>query len=359
MSAGRGRAPARGSKLRPAVTYWTGIWEPHREGISKEVAWLRRALDPHALVVSFTPQSTAFVHRDRVVRLNFRRWLLLRAAAVVLERAGTVSHVFGGVGAVAHFLHVLGRRPILVTAVIPGDPLERALYDRVAAFVVQSPGIADTLMSTGVSPDRIETIYPGLDLAEYPHYPPPATSRFQLLFASTPSDPDDFDARGIGMLIELARLRPDIDIVIPWRQWGDLSKARQSLEARQPPANFKVIPGDVADMGSMFAQVHATVCCFEAGHGKAAPNSIVEGLALRRPALLADTCGIAPLVAEWKAGVVTSRSAEALAAGVEQLQRTYDSCCQQARRLAADQFDGAKALRRYEHLYQRLAVGRY
>ena len=33
-----------------SVTYWTGIWEPKREGISKEVEWLRAALAP-----GFTP----------------------------------------------------------------------------------------------------------------------------------------------------------------------------------------------------------------------------------------------------------------------------------------------------------------
>jgi len=214
-----------------SVTYWTGIWEPKREGISKEVEWLRAALAPGCAVVSFTPQRTWVLPGDRVLRLHFRRWLFLRAAALALERTADINHVFGGVGAVAHFLHVLGRRPIVLTVVIPGTALEPALYDRVARFVAESRGLAATLVAAGVSPDRIETIYPAVDIDRHPPQPPPARGPFRLLFASTPSEASEIDQRGLGLLIDLARLRPDIEVVVPWRQWGRVTEARQALES--------------------------------------------------------------------------------------------------------------------------------
>ena len=336
------------------VSYWTGIWEPRREAISKEVAWLRSELDPRATVVSFTPQRTRLLARERVLRLNFNRWLSLRGAALALERTADVTHVFGGVGAVGHFLHVLGRRPILLTVVIPGPPLPSELYARVSRFVAESRGLAATLTGAGVPTDRIDIIYPAVDLQQYS---PPASSpdgRFRLLFASSPSEPDEIDQRGLGLLIDLARLRPEVDVVVAWRRWGRVAEARRVLASRMPPSNFKVDEGDQVDMTAIYRGVHATVCCFEAGYGKAAPNSVVEGLASGLPSLVSDSCGIADLIAEWQAGVVTARSAEALACGIDDLRRRYDATRRAARRLAEAEFDRRRAADRYAGLYRAL-----
>jgi glycosyltransferase involved in cell wall biosynthesis len=281
---------------------------------------------------------------------------MLRSTALVVERAGRLSHVFGGIGAVGPFLYLLGRRPILFTAMIPGRPLPLALYDRVAHFVAQSCGLAAALVGAGVAPDRVDVIYPGVNLTHYTPQPPPdAAGRFRLLFASTPSDAGDIDYRGIGLLIELARLRPDIDIIVPWRLWGQVPDAFRIIESRSPSANFRVEVGDISDMAAIYRTVHATVCCFETGVGKSAPNFVVEGLASGRPALLADTCGIADVVAEWGAGCVTPRTLAALSAGVDDLRHRYDDACRQARLLAEREFNQTVALERYRRLYQRLS----
>lgn len=339
------------------VTYWTGIWEPRREAISKEVAWLRQELASGSPIVAFTPQRTAWLTRERVLRINQHRWAWLRAAALAVEWAGDLTHVFGPIDA-AHYLSILGRRPILFTVAIPGLPLARALYARVQRFVAESRGLADALVHAGVSADRVEVIYPAVNLEAYAPQPPPADGPFRLLFASTPSDPEEIESRGIGLLIELARSRPDIEVVLLWRQWGRASEARRALESRQPPRNCRVEQRDVVDMASVYRDVHATVCCFEAGTGKSAPNSVIEGLASGRPALLADTCGISDLVKEWQAGVVTARTVEDLARGVDELRQGYASAQIQARRLAEEEFDSLRALKRYADLYRGLANAR-
>jgi glycosyltransferase involved in cell wall biosynthesis len=336
------------------VTYWTGIWEPHREAISKEVAWLRSQLAPGSFVVSFTPQRTHLLARERVLRINYHRWLLLRSAAIGLEPTGDLTHVFGGVGAVGHFLHVLGRRPILLTAVIPGPPLPPALYSRVDHFVAESAGLADTLVRAGVARNRIDVIYPPIDVSRFAPRTAPPPHRFRLLFASSPSEAAEIDQRGIGLLIDLARLRPDVDVVVAWRLWGRLADVRRALAARRPPPNFLVEEGDRADMVPFYEAVHATTCCFEAGYGKAAPNSVVEGLACGRPALVTDTCGIADVIREWRAGVVTSRSAVDLARGIDRLRDGYSAMSAQARRLAEAEFDCRRAAQRYGALYRSL-----
>jgi glycosyltransferase involved in cell wall biosynthesis len=339
---------------RHRITYWTGIWEPAREAISKEVAWLRGALAPGSPVVSFTPQRSALDWTDRVLRLNFNRWYGLRAAAAVLEPQGRITHVFGGIGTSDHFLYLLGRRPLLFTVVIGGTPSRPPLYARVGHFVAESGGLAAALIGAGVEPSRIDVIYPAVDLERFEAASAPPSARFTLLFASSPADASEIEPRGLPLLVELARARPDVEVVVLWRQWGDVAAAQRTMNALRPPPNCQIVQRDATDMRTVYRDVHAVTCFFAASVGKAAPNSVIEALAMGRPALLADTCGIADLVTRWQAGAVAARSVDALAAGLDELRSDYANASRQARRLAEQEFDARRALVRYEALYQRL-----
>lgn len=338
----------------PKLTYWTGIWEPSREALSKEVAWLRRTLAPGSPIVSFTPQRSALLWRERVLRIHRTRWQALRAAAMAIERTGDVTHVFGGLDA-AHFLLLLGRRPTIFTVAIPGAPLAADLYERVHTFVAESGPIADALLRAGIPPGRIETIHPGIDLSRYTVSPQRDGGAFRLLFASTPSELADFEDRGLWLLMDLARLRPDVEVVLLWRRWGRVQAALEAIAARNPPPNFRIELGDSADMPALYRGAHATVCAFAGGTGKSAPNSVLEGLASGRPALVTDTCGIADLVASHGAGAVTARSAAALAEGLDRLRDEYPAAAGRARTLAETHFNRATAEARYRALYARLA----
>lgn len=338
------------------ITYWTGIWEPQREAISKEVAWLRSSLAPSSPIVSFSSQPSRFERCGRGVRLNFNRWYALRAAALIVERRGAVTHVFGGIGTSDHFLQLLGRRPLLFTVVASGTPSARVMYSRVSHFVAESRVLAKMLVETAIEPTRIDTIYPAIDIEHYAPRTTPTAKRFTILFASSPVDSSEIDGRGIGLLIELARARPDIDIVVLWRLWGDVETAARVMASRMPPANFRVERSDAVDMSAVYLRVHATACFFAAKVGKSAPNSVIEGLACGRPALVSDSCGIADLVAHWQAGAVGARSVEGIARALDELLRNYPRACRQARLLSEQEFDSRTALRRYSDIYDRLAA---
>jgi len=241
-----------------------------------------------------------------------------------------------------------------LTVVIPGPPLPPALYDKVALFVVESERLARSLALAGVAPDRIRTIYPGVDLARFrPTAPPPG--RFRLLFASTPADPAEFPARGIPLLVELARRRPDVEVVFLWRRWGDQDAARRALGELRPPDNVTSEWGDVPDMAAALHRVHAVAACFAPDFGKSCPNSVVEGLACGRPALLADTCGIADLVTRERAGRCAPRTADALAEALDELRADHAAYAARARALAERHFDQAAFVRDYADVYE--AVG--
>jgi glycosyltransferase involved in cell wall biosynthesis len=343
-------------QMRPRVTYWTGTWDPHREAISKEVEILRRSHDRCASVVAFSPGNrSALVPTDGVWRLSARHWIAFRALAACIEPRGQVTHAFGHLDG-WHLLRSLGRRPFVFTVVVPGRPLEPPLYDRVSLFAAESEPIAAALRAAGIADDRIRIVYPGVDLARFSPAPMPPKEPFRLLFASTPADPSEMEARGITLLVELARRHRDVEIVVLWRGWGDTVAAHGQLQRLNPPANFIVERRHGRHMADVYASVHATACFFRDGFGKSCPNSIIESLACGRPVLLSDTCGIAGLVSDRKAGVSAPRSVEALSAGLDSLRADFERRRAEARRLAESCFGIEGFLRSYADLYAGLVA---
>lgn len=351
------RTPSRTSSaalFSPAVTYWTAQWNPSREAVSKEVALLRSSLSPESPVVCFgNAQRTRLLAGERVLQLAADRWLLLRGVAALLERRGAVTHVAGDGS--WHLLRALGRRPLVLTLMIPSDLPSTTLLDRVSLFVAESEALHDTLLAHGVDERRVRIVYPGIDLARFSVAPLP-TDRFRLIFASAPAHVSEFQGRGIPLMIELARRRPDIELLMLWRNWDDATTTAEAFRALDPPANVVIERGDLTDMNDGYARAHATICCFEAGAGKSSPNSVLEGLAAGRPALVTRECGIAGLIGRAGAGAVCERSVEALSDGVDRLMADLPGLSARARLTAEAHFDHHEFLRRYAAIYRDLAA---
>jgi glycosyltransferase involved in cell wall biosynthesis len=340
------------------VTYWTGRWEPDKEAISKEVQALRighRATSP---VVSIAPgQRFSIDVADRVLRLPTRLWPVLRAAALAIEPTGDVSHVFGGFSS-WHLLRALGRRAVILTAVTAGDGSTAVLPRAPQIVAVESEELVDEWIAAGVSRDRIRVVYPGVDLRRYVPIPQSHAGRFQLLFASSPSTAAEFEPRGIPLLVELARVRPDIDIVVPWRRWGFSTESQAALAALHPPGNLIVHSEDVHDMRRYYGQAHATVALFDRTGGKACPNSVLEGFACARPALVSSDVVISPLLERSGAAVVVDRRIEALSKGVDQLMARADSMSAGAAELAQRMFNLERFQRDYAAMYETVSADR-
>ena len=343
-------------RVPPRVTYWTGIFEPAREALSREVEILRRRVAPPAPVVSFSSgQRSSLVRRDNVIRLSSRRWMVLRLLAAALERTGDITHVFGEIDC-WHLLRAVGRRPVMLTVAIPGPLLDARDYRHVRAFVAETDALARALRVGGIDPHKIRVILPGVDLEYFKPVPAPE-GRFRVLFASSPASPSHFGRRGIPLLVETARLCPDIDFVMLWRQWGSQSAADGALEALRPPGNVIVERGDVADIASAFQRAHATVLMAADGYGKSCPNSVIEGLACGRPALVSPSCGIADLLVSGGAGLTPTRDPRALEQALRALMINPEGWRERARSLAEHRFALSCFSRAYEEAYERLHTG--
>jgi glycosyltransferase involved in cell wall biosynthesis len=333
------------------VTYWIGTWEPTREAISKEVELLRSRDDLLQPVIAFSSgHASGLDVGRRVLRLSSRRWTLMRALAPIAEWSGDINHVFGGLES-WHLLRCLGRRPTVLTVSLPGGHAVNAA--RVDVFVAESERLVDELRQSGVPAERIRLIYPGVDLDAYRPGPPPP-GPFRVLFASSPSDPAEFDVRGINVLVETARACPEMEFVFLWRQWGDQHAARAAFERLAPPPNVCLERADAADMPSVYRKAHAIACLYAEGFGKSCPNSVVEAMACGLPALVADNCGIARLIVDGGAGIGCTRRAAEIAAGARLLRERHGAFRRAARQVAERAFDAKNFLESYRRLYSEI-----
>jgi glycosyltransferase involved in cell wall biosynthesis len=238
----------------------------------------------------------------------------------------------------------------MVFTAVANDPSTAPLpHTAFAQLVVEHEGDIDAWVRAGVTPDRIAVVRPGIDLDRFRFVPPPAGPRFTLLFASTPADAAEFHGRGIDCLVDLARARPDVDILVPWRAWGDLGQARRQIADLCPPDNFRVEYGDV-DIRECFARAHATIACFAPLSGKSVPNFVLEGLACSRPYLL--TRDAALQAAGHPAGRVVERNIAALSAAVDEIRARYTSFAGAARLLAEGRYSQSAFVEAYERIYE-------
>ena len=341
--------------MPPSVTYWTGTWDPAKEAISKEINMLRIGTRAKAPVVAFSPGNRNRARWcDRVLTLSSGSSIGLRAAAALVEPWGDITHIFGGMSS-WHLFRALGRRAIVLTAVDSRHPVRGLPNAAVARVVVESEADIDEWLNTGLPRDCVELIPPGVDCDWYLPSPP-TSNRFTLLFASTPADPAEIESRGLPLLIALARLRPEIDILVPWRNWGNVEGARRAIEALRPPDNIQIKVADEPDMRPYFARAHATVLPYSRGAGKTSPNFVLEGLAAGRPCVTTFESGLVGPVSRARAGIVVNRDVASLSSAVDQVRANWLSLSQQARALAESDFNLRTFRARSEALYDSMTT---
>jgi glycosyltransferase involved in cell wall biosynthesis len=346
-----------GGAMPPRVSYWTGTWEPRFEAHSQEIELLRSQLGRGFVVSAASGQRAGWSPRQRVARLAARNVLALRALARWIEPRADVSHLFGAMDG-WHLLRSVGRRPVLFTVTIAGRPAAATLYSKVTRFAAETDRLAALLLEHGADPERVEVVPPGVDLRRFAYSPPPSAPPVRVLFASSPPTPELFEERGVALLVELARARPDVAVTLLWRPWGDRDRCRRALSALDPPPNLHVIEGCRDDLPRLYRDAHLVACLFAGERAKSAPNSLVEGLACGRPALVTGACGLAAAVAHHRAGLVVEPRVDDLAAAIDVVRSRLPELSRAARRLAEDRFDAARFVARYESLYEELAAPR-
>jgi glycosyltransferase involved in cell wall biosynthesis len=337
------------------VSYWTGLWEPHRDSVSRDIAVLRDALAPSSLVVSCSIEhNLSWRVTNGIARVSGRQSMALRMMAAVRERRAALSHVVFGMNAV-HLLRMLGRRPILFTVLKSGNALPAAIVNKVTMFVTETDALADELRMNGVARDRVRVIHPGIDLNRFSPVARPAR-RFNVLFSNAPTTVHDLSARGVPLFIEAARLCPDVDFTILLRSSGDQAGLDRALQSLDPPANVRNVWDDAGDIAAMYQQADAVAMLSAVGHDKSCPSAVVEALATGCPAVVSRSCGLASLLDRSGAGLPVVREPRAIAHAIQTLQTEYAQRSAAARAVAVETFDLDQFISSYRRLYEELGV---
>ncbi len=113
-------------------------------------------------------------------------------------------------------------------------------------------------------------------------------------------------------------------------------------------------------MAEVYQAAHVVACIYADGFGKTTPNSVVEGLACGRPAIVGRACGVADLVVAAGAGHAVTTLDEAVAA-MRALQENWVAASHRARQLAERHFALETFVSAYRDIYaalgQRRATG--
>ena len=322
--------------------------------MSNEVQLLRDLHGGRAPVVSFSSGQRSMVSiGERVIRLSAERWRCCAPSPPRSSRARAVTHVFGALDE-WHLLRAVGRRPVVFTVALPGRAIDPAMSRKVTAFAAETEPLAEALVRGGVPASQVSVVYPGVDLSYFSR-----NLRLRpIAFASSLRvvQPTRLNSPARHPVSRRARARrPDVDIVLLWRSWGDRRAATAAFAALSPPSNVIIESRAGRSMPEAYRSAHATICCYEEGFGKSCPNSIVESAACGRPVIVNTTSGVASLVERTGAGVVVPRTVGAAAEAVDRLRDDYASYAARARALAVDTFDVDTFRARYCELYARLA----
>jgi glycosyltransferase involved in cell wall biosynthesis len=338
--------------MSPRVAYWTSGYAPDMEAISSQIATLRGSF----------PGSVAWgLNRNRALQLSWSRgfivhprlWVPFRGATRVLQAAFHVNHIFGGHGE-WFYVRAAVKRPIVLTAAVRKAKCDEQLLRKVDAFIVEWQSDAAGLAELGVDRERIHVIPPPVDLERFAPSPPPKRG-FSILFASSPESVDGITARGVDALLDAAALRPAYRFVLLWRPWGDSHAFLKEALGRRGLENVEIVHERLPRMEEMYARVHVTVAPFRSASAtKSVPNSLIESMACGRPVVATTAVSFAK-DAEWaSAGRCVEPNGEAIAAGLDEIQRQWNMTSRNARQFAMEHFDQSRHIELHRSLYASL-----
>jgi glycosyltransferase involved in cell wall biosynthesis len=336
------------------IGYWCGWLDPEMVAVSKEVFQLMDYF-PRSCAFGVAPSHTFTLSvRRRAIGIHHSVYPIFRPIVPFIERRFDVSHVYTSLGD-WHHLRTLGQRPIVLTLTQRSAPTAPELLEKVRVVAAESSRLASEAIEAGIPEERVTVVYPGVDLTRFAPAEPPPSTPWRMLFASSPETPEEVETKGLGLLLDLAARQDNLELTILWRPFGAAS-TRALMEVEQRGLeNVRIVHGRVSNIETYFAKCHFVVAPFRTV-GKPCPNSILEGLASGRPALVSDFVDISELLDKQGAGVRFSPSSAGLEEAFRRMCAEYHTLQANARPCAERYFDLEGTRRSYENIYRKLLL---
>jgi glycosyltransferase involved in cell wall biosynthesis len=342
-------------RQRPQVTYWIFNYAPKWEAASKEVRLLARSLRQRfaTRIISLDQRSDKVSLFGRDKHLPLPMALLGFPFMMRSARAAGINHIFASarMPLVKHFLPSQGNTILTITKGVPDlSCMEKnaKILASLQYIVVESEFDKDLMQQLGIPEERVKLIYPGIE-------PQPTripSGPFTIMFASSPLQKLGLLSRGIHLMVEVARLLPDVHFRLVWRSGP---KRVRELIAEAGVRNVELVEGFVADMKSMYDSAHATILPGLAHNSlKPAPHSGLHSLAHGKPLLVSRVTSLAGLVEEKQCGVVFEPTIPSLREAILELKRRYDHYQANALPTSRACFSRSEFIERYADLYTTL-----
>ncbi len=334
------------------ILYLTQRFRPSFEATSKEVA----------LLASNFQGKIHDLHLDGFARFKFNQKLF--SYHFVYYATGIIPLYLFSRNKLLHLYTSLCDRPYLPFFSSKNVIITSANFfskDRIAAkkkhllkvskIVVQSELQKKELLDAGINTEKIEVIYPPVDVERF-SYNPSTTKDFTILNASCPGKVRDLQKRGIYFLFDADSSLQGTKIKLLWRggQFPLLMKKQKVAALKNCVIENKIH----TDMNFQYARVHATIIPYLKldENLKTMPTSAIESLAAGKPVLTSSQTGIAEIVAKERCGVVFEPSQEELLKAIEDLKRNYTRYQKNCRRTAEKYFSKNNFIKKHKELYQ-------
>ncbi len=342
------------------ITYYAQRYRPAYEAISKEVQLLARhfSQDNEVRIQDLHLDGITRVRwNKKIVSYHFLFYPFLFLHTKILSFASNLNHIYTSLGDLP-YLPVLDLRNAILTAAASCRSTKirprLKLLQQLRFIVTETEFHKQQLEELGIPSAKIKLVYPPVDLSSFSYTP--ATGDFQLLYASCPTRAEDFEKRGIGLLIDFARQNTSIGLRLAWRK-GALRDI-QKMILQKKISNLTLKNEIVPNMSAEYAGVHATIIPYTQFDDflKLIPNSALESLAAGKPVLVSTRTELATIIKKYRCGVVFEPTVEDLQKAVSELREHYPFYQKNCRKTAEKLFSQELFLQKYESLYKEAAA---
>jgi glycosyltransferase involved in cell wall biosynthesis len=290
-------------------------------------------------------------HVPRYPRLLFGlgKFALLKSA----ENRHQVTHVFCAEPYLFPILRCL-RNPLYytVTAGLNANAKPRSL-DRLskrARLVVSNKRDVALLQSWGHTPAAM--IGPTVDKSHFSVCPLPLNNKLTLLMASAPWVAEQFELKGIDILLDTVKALHFLKLILVWR--GLLyDELVRRVRSRGISDRVEIVNGPV-NISDYLARSHAAILIAKRPDQiKAYPHSLLESLAAGKPVVLSATIPMADFVRDNCCGVVIEEiNIFTMIKAIRSVMEHYADLADNAESLNLETFSVSRMLEMHKKLYE-------
>lgn len=363
-------------------------YRPGYEAVSNEIEQLTYHLSKEGWKVKIHDlhfqNLFRFKFNQKIISYHFAFYPLTFILVYFYSLLFDVRHIFTSL-CDTPYLFIINKKPLLLTAAAPYNltKLKKRINNlkKVTGIILENK-IQEKHLNKNIMFNRLRKnntkipltiIYPGVDLNKFYYQKPKEYqnkrnqkskyqgSKFTILFASSPKDPNRFRKRGVYLMLEAAKemKNNNIKFDFSWMTSGpylDSYLKIKNLIDKNKINNIKITNKFVKNMNDRFSQAHCTIIPYTewGDFVKLTPNSALESLAAGKPVLCSSKSGIAKIIHETKTGIVFEPNKDSLTQAIKKLEKNYHHYQKNCRKTAEKMFSKNIFETRYGEIYKQL-----